>query len=174
MNTTPRLDDTLAFVSERQESLVALVGFQHRLGPNAVGLFERCQLRILDLATPEDATRAFATIAPDAVVVDSHHEALKLLSTPARDLLRAVHAQRQERTREIPLALLNSAGVAQELRSAFLDAGAILVPAQFQPYRHLIRLVRRLCGFAQSCCAVGDLPQSVFNADATTALHPRH
>ena len=47
-----------------------------------MGLFERCQLRVLDLAAPEAAIRLFETIAPDAVVVDSHHEALKLPSGP--------------------------------------------------------------------------------------------
>ena len=174
MNTTLQLDDALVFVGEGGESLVALVGFRHRLGSSAMGLFERCQLRVLDLAAPEDAIRLFETIAPDVVVVDSHHEALKLPSEPAIDLLRAVCAQRQECNRKIPLVLLNSAGVAPEVRSAFVNAGAILVPAQFQAYRHLIQLVRRLCGLAQSCCAIGDLPNSFFNADATTSLHPRH
>ena len=49
---------------------------------------------------------------------------------------------------------MNSAGGAPEVRSAFVNAGAILVTAQFPAYRHLIRLVRRLCGLAQRCCAV--------------------
>ena len=174
MNRTPRLGDALACVREREESLVALVGFPHRLGSSAIGLFERCELRVLDLANPAAAVRTFETIAPDAVVLDSRHEALKLPSGPALGLLRGLCAQRRPPSRDIPLALLNSAGVAHEVRSAFVNAGALLLPAQFRAYRHLITVVRQLCGLEQSCCAVGDLPKFFFNADATDSLHTRH
>ena len=174
MNSSSRLGDALAFECEREESLVALVGFRHRLGSSAIGLFERCQLRVLDLATPAAAIRTFETIAPDAVVVDSRHDALKLPGGSALDLLRALSAQHPELDRQTPLVLLNSTGVSRALRSAFLDAGAVLIPAHLQTHRHLIRLLRRLCGFVEGCCAVGDLPKSVFNADATDSLHRRH
>jgi hypothetical protein len=174
MNTTLRRGDARASACEGDESLVALVGFRRRPGSNATGLFARCQLKILDLPTPEVAVRSFALIAPEAVIIDSHHPALKRLSEPVLNLLRAVPRHHHGRTRQTALIFLNSTGVSPELREAFLDAGAIVVQSGRQSYRQLIRLVRQLSGYANDCCTVGDLPKITLNADATDALHPRH
>ena len=174
MKTTSRLSNTRAVACERDESLVALVGFRRRPGPNATGLFARCQLRILDLPTPEVAVRLFGLIAPDAVIIDSHHPALKRLSAQVLNLLRVVPRQHHGRTRQTALIFLNSTGVSPELREAFHDAGAIVVQTDLQSYRQLIRLVRQLSGYAENCCTVGDLPKITLNAHATDALHPRH
>jgi hypothetical protein len=160
-------------VSHGDECLVVLVGFRQSLGSNATGLLERCELRALELPCPDDACRVLETIAPDAVVLDSHHASLKTVSGPAGRILRVI-AEHGTQDRQIPLIVLAAAGTSAELHRAFLGCNAVLVPSRLQTYRHIAALVRRLCGLPDGCCAVGESTQSRFNELAIVASHRRY
>jgi hypothetical protein len=112
-------------------------------------------LKVLEFPVPDDACRYLETIAPDAVVVDAHHPDLKAPVGALGRLLRLVSSAGQ-RGRRLPLVVLNSPGMSEDVRTSFLDAGGFLVPTGRQAHRHVVRLTRLLCGLHDECCNVRD------------------
>ena len=70
------------------------MGLRHALGSNAKGVLERCQIRTLELTSPDEACRVLETLTPDAIVLDCHHAQLNYLSESADRLLEAIAARR--------------------------------------------------------------------------------
>jgi CheY-like chemotaxis protein len=141
---------------DRDELLVVLVGLQHLVGSKGDGIFERCQLRVVEVPNPEDACRVLETISPDAIVLDSHHSELKRMAGAAVRLLRLLRAHDPNK-RHIPMVVLTSAGISVDLRRAFVNIGALMVPAHLQTHRQLAALIRRLCGLTEPCCEIDPL-----------------
>lgn len=170
MTATSRFVNERPIVCDRAESLVALIGFREQIRAIGRGLFERCQLRALELPNPTRACRMLEMIAPDAVVLDSHHPDFKFRSQAALRLLQ-VAATYKRSGRNTAFVVLNSAGFSSELKNVFLDAGAVLLPVRLQTYRYLARLVRHQCGFSGDCCATAP---AHFNHPLIVTLHQRH
>jgi hypothetical protein len=153
------------------DCLVALVGLDHTLRANARGVLERCQLRVLEFTDPLEACRVLETITPEAVVLDSHHPDLKHQTEVTARLMRALSGNENQR---VPLVILSSTGLSAGLQRTLIRAGGVFLPVRLQTYREIAAVVRRLCGLAESCCVVGETPESSFNASAIDASHPRY
>ena len=138
-----------SIVNGLEHLVVTLVGFPHRLGSNGRGVFNRCQLDVLELQSAAQACRVLEIIRPDVVVLDSHHSDLKSMSETVFYLLRILTTSDSQKSH---LIILSSTGLSPELRRAFVDAGAGLVPSQLQTYRQISAIVRRLCGLPDGCC----------------------
>jgi CheY-like chemotaxis protein len=173
MTATSRFKTERPIPPERERCLVALVGLRRSLRTNARSLLQRCELQTLELPDPSDACRLLETLAPDAIVLDTHHPSLQQMSSDVVRLLHALNALGRD-GQFVPRIILSSAGLAPELRLAFVRGGAVLLPAHFQHYRRIAVLVRRLCGLPEDCCVGGDSPNSPFNASAIAPLHARH
>ena len=76
MTSIPRFTTESRIAQIREECLLALVGLRHALGSNAKGVLERCQIRTLELTSPDEACRVLETLTPDAIVLDCHHAEL--------------------------------------------------------------------------------------------------
>lgn len=71
MTATSRFKKGIPIVPERDDRLVALVGFPSPLSANGRGLLQRCELTALELPDIRDACHVLDTLAADAVVLDS-------------------------------------------------------------------------------------------------------
>ena len=174
MSTTPRVPSERKLGEGHDEYIVAFVGLRQRLRPNAIGILKRCEVKPVEIPTPSEASRVFKTISPDAVVVDSRHPELQRMAEPALLLLREAEAETGSADRLVPIIVLSSAGLSAAVRTALVGLGAVLLPGHHQSYRLIAATVRRLCGRTNPCCAIGDLPESCFNASAIAALRRRH
>ena len=153
--------------------VAAFVGLVQPLTSNAKGILRRCQLDAIEFACPTEACRIVRTIAPDALVVDSHHPELARMSTSAKGLLRELRTM-TDGGQPVPLLVLSSAELTSSLRAAFLSLGALLLPTRRQTYRQIAATLRRLCDLPGPCCEVGETPHLCFYPPATSALHGRH
>ena len=111
--------------------LVAIVGLSRPFGSSSRSLLERCGLTVLDLRSPEEAVRVLTTIAPDAIVVDSHHPALKHSSLLCARLLRSIETIRTT-VPTAPLIVLTSAGLSCNSAEDWERAGAVFLPSHKQ------------------------------------------
>jgi len=128
------------------------VGFVPRISANGRGLFERCEIPPLEIATVNEACRLLATLAFDAVILDSHNAELKRLSTSVRELLKFVTAVTTGEPERPPLIVLSAAGVSGELVRAYDNAGVTFLPTHQQSYRQIVAIVRDACGLTGPCC----------------------
>jgi CheY-like chemotaxis protein len=147
----------LPILHDRKECLVALVGLERSLEANARGVMKRCGIHTLELPDLDDACRLLETLAPDAVVLDTHHPSLKCVSFGIVRLLDALSALGHD-GRFVPRIVLTSAGLKLDLKTVFVSGGAVLLPAHLQHYRQLATLIRKLCGLPDDCCVVGQSP----------------
>jgi hypothetical protein len=156
MRATSRVNVELSILRDREECLVALVGLDRSLDAKARGVLTRCGIQTLELRDLNDACRVLESLAPDAVVLDTHHPALKCVSSGIARLLDALSALGHD-GRFVPRIVLTSAGLKLDLKTVFVRGGAVLLPAHLQNYRQLATLIRRLCGLPD-CCVVGQSP----------------
>jgi hypothetical protein len=133
--------------------LVAIVGLSRPFGSSSRALLERCGLTVLDLRSPDEAVRVLSTIAPDAIVVDSHHPALNPPSSVYAKLLRSIETIRATRP-TAPLIVLTSTGLSVDTAEDWHRTGAVFLPSHKQTYRQVAALARSLCGLPAGCCPV--------------------
>lgn len=158
MTATSRFKKGIPIVPERDDRLVALVGFPSPLSANGRGLLQRCELTALELPDIRDACHVLDTLAADAVVLDSRCLTSPLYEQCALTLLQLLPLAPDRATTRIPLILLTSRRLTQSVRVAYTNAGAVVLPVPHQNYRQIASLVRQRCGFSDGCCR-GSIPQ---------------